>query len=65
MSSIATLIKRVMFIALTLAALGKLPQATIAMMKKAAEAQQAGLISLSKLNHSLVDPVPPKRKAHK
>ena len=51
------LIAKVFEWALILGVAGQLGQATLFFAKHSAEAQQTGLISLSALNHSLMDPV--------
>jgi hypothetical protein len=56
------LIARAFETAIVLAITGQLGSATLAMMRHAAEAQQTGLISLTALNHQLMDHHPAKHK---
>jgi hypothetical protein len=56
------LIARILTTALSLAIAGQLGSATLALVKHAAKAQQAGLVSLTTLNHQLMDHHPAKHK---
>jgi hypothetical protein len=58
-------ISKVIKLGFFLAAIGQLKPATLYFMHEAAKQQQVGLISLSTLNHSLVDGHRPSSQQHR